>query len=88
MASLADRNALALNVGQSTFDQDTATAREKALQAEEPNQDQQLGLFIEAERRKMANVTDAKSHATLVETHIREMGRKAVELHGWTEDLI
>lgn len=48
LALLADCEGLAVNAGQATTDQGTATSRVQALQAEVLDQNQQLGVVIKA----------------------------------------
>lgn len=86
-ALLAKRNAVSVNVGRVTDDADRATALVLALQSYALDQDQQLGVVIEAVRKLKTRATDAKSRATSAETCIPEMGTRPVELRGMTEDL-
>lgn len=84
---LSYSGALAVSVGQLTANWDSATSPVQALQAEAPDQNQQLYVGIEGVWQLKAKVTQAESFATSADTRIRDRGGKNDELRGLTETL-
>lgn len=80
MALIAGREALAMIVCQLTGDQDTETSRVLALHVKVLDRDQKVGVVIEAVQRLNKKATRDECCATLMETSIREIDRKTVDL--------